>query len=67
MSLILTLQEYMTIYPERLKNGRIFCECGASNIRIIHDPADMGDANICAVCNKTLFVDQNKPLEAEEV
>ena len=60
MGLTPTGQEYLALHPERLKDGRIYCECGASNIRIIHDPAAIGDTNICAVCNKTLYIDQTK-------
>jgi len=55
MELIPTELDYMALHPERIKNGRVHCECGASNIRIIHDPAYNGDTNICAVCNKILF------------
>ena len=58
-----TEQEYMALHPERLKDGRIYCECGASNLRTIHDPANIGDINICAVCNMVLFVKSRKPPE----
>lgn len=57
MDLTPTGQEYVTLHPERLKNGRIYCECGASNMRVIHDPVH-GGVNICAVCNKILYIVQ---------
>lgn len=60
MGLTPTRQEYLELYPERLKAGRIYCECGASNIRNIHEPAVIGDLNICAVCNKALYIDRVK-------
>lgn len=53
MGLILTEQEYMALYPERVKDGRTCCECGAANIRTT------GTGYICAVCNAMLFVTGN--------
>lgn len=50
MGCILTEQEYMALYPDRLKDGRIFCSCGANNIRITSN-----SIHVCAVCNAPLY------------
>jgi hypothetical protein len=44
-----TEQEYMELHPERMKDGRIYCGCGASNIRFCNS------GYVCAVCNTMLF------------
>jgi hypothetical protein len=46
-----TEQEYMALYPERVKDGRIFCGCGASNMRIT-----CNSIYVCAVCNTQLYM-----------
>jgi hypothetical protein len=51
-----TEAEYMALHPERLKDGRIYCGCGASNIRSINAPTDnCSIIYVCAVCNTMLF------------
>lgn len=54
MRCMLTEQEYMAHYPERVKNGRIFCNCGAINIRIAGN-----SIYVCAVCNALLYTTSN--------
>ncbi|MDK9719369.1 MAG: hypothetical protein OEL57_15920, partial [Trichlorobacter sp.] len=54
MGCILTEQEYMVLYPERLKDGKVFCSCGASNIRIT-----CNSIHVCAVCNAPLYTTIN--------
>jgi len=56
MGLTPTESEYITLHPERMKDGRIYCQCGASNIRTICNQEDAALIhNICAVCNTILF------------
>ncbi|MEI6206743.1 MAG: hypothetical protein WCP20_08175 [Desulfuromonadales bacterium] len=58
MGLTPTEQEYMALHPDRLKDGRIYCECGACNIRSITAPTDNGSIiYVCTVCNTMLFTD----------
>ena len=49
-----TEQEYMALHLERMKDGRIFCVCGAGNLRLVS-----GKIYVCAICNKELFVSEN--------
>ncbi len=51
-----TGQEYQQIYPDRFKDGKIYCACGSSNIRAFCAPANTGDIfYACASCKTTLF------------
>ncbi len=60
MRSIPTEQEYMELHPKRMKDGRIYCECGASNIRII-----CNSIYLCAVCNAMLFISGKDNLTAK--
>lgn len=51
MGLTPTEQEYITLHSELVKDDRIYCECGASNIRL-----SCNSGYVCAVCNAMLFV-----------
>lgn len=60
-----TLEEFLEIHPEQRHNGRVLCECGASNIRTLDEPGS-GKMWICAVCNKALFVEKQRIEESYE-